>query len=561
MKTKSVLFIFFVSLGIYSFSFGQNQGVLPVYSSPMVFLDSLGQMVGALPQGYVILNTPNGQFDNGYIKGLAGNVAGAEGMIPAKNFDGNSISLFEETGKAALNLSNQYNTVTPCYDGFHLAVKIINDGYFDKTTYYYLNKFGTPIFSSAGYEKASIFHDGMASVRKDSKWMYINQKGHELKLIDTSIHSIIGVSPFYEGLSKIELGPGKKCGLETCYNYIFIDKNGKIKIDTRILFPNRVIKRIYDMQEGMSRIILFREDSKATDDDLAFVSSTGEVLCMIRSVFRSDNFNLGYSPVVTTIRTAEGIRNDSIFLLTSRGKRVLFDDPDGYVAYEVFHLYRNIYLVNMWNDKKVQKGLGKLYDASSGRFVYQTPEDVMGVRWNLASLRNYSSKRYYVINYETNKIVYDTEKALRKYTNMKEALLSADKVTEYECDEASELKDLKKLVALKKLTLSGMDVATLPSDFSPSLEVFKVDGLMNLINLPTRFNALEKLSLRNCPLVTNLFEVLEKQTRLKELYIINFGLTQEEAKRIEAMFPNARITITGKKEAACSDLQEEIDGF
>src|SRR4029078_3614078 len=110
MKTKSALFIFFVSFGIHSFSFGQNQGFLPVYSSPMVFLDSLGRIVGALPQGYVILNTPNGQFDNGYIKGLAGNVAGAEGMIPAKNFDGNSISLFEETGKAPLNLSNQYNT-------------------------------------------------------------------------------------------------------------------------------------------------------------------------------------------------------------------------------------------------------------------------------------------------------------------------------------------------------------------------------------------------------------------------------------------------------------------
>ncbi|MEP6794952.1 MAG: WG repeat-containing protein [Saprospiraceae bacterium] len=541
---------------------GQAQGVLPIYSSPMVFLDSLGKVVGTLPPDYVILNTPNGKFDNGYVKGLAGNAAGEEGLIPAKNFDSNNITLFDETGKAVVNLYDRYNTVTPCYNGFHLAVKITKEGYFDTTTYYYLDKSGTQVFSPNGYEKATIFNDGMAAVRKGNTWMYINELGHELKLIDTSIHSIVDVSPFYEGLSRIQLGPGKKCEFETCYNYIFIDKKGEIKIDTRILFPDKSIKRMYDIQEGMSRVIFYPEDDKAPGDDLSFVSDDGTILCMIRNVFRSDNFNLAHTPVVTLMRTADGsLKSDSVFLLTSQGNRILLDDSDGYIAYEVFHLDRGIFLVNMWNDKKLQKGIGKLYDASAERFVYETRDDEMGVRWDLISLRRSSTKRYYVINYKTNKIVYDTEIALRNYSSMKEALLSDHQVTEFECDDPAELKDLVKLTSLEKLTLQTMDVTTLPSDFNPPLKLLRIDGLKKLTKLPDRFTQLEKLSLRNCPSVTNLFEVLEKQTRLKELFIINFGLTSEEEQRIVTLFPNVMITISGTKKDAYYQVQEVIEGF
>jgi hypothetical protein len=216
----------------------------------------------------------------------------------------------------------------------------------------------------------------------------------------------------------------------------------------------------------------------------------------------------------------------------------------------------------IFRNDALEKGMSRIYNTKTHEFIYESRDDVMGIKWTLVSLRNSLTKRYYVVDYRTGEIVYDTDASDRNWTDVESALPQADQVRTFTCTNASDLVQLNKFQGLTSLTLKGMDVEALPAPFDfPDLKTLRIDNLMQLKAFPAHLKGLEKIALRNCISAVNLMELLEGQDNLKELYIINFDLTTEQKSGIRAMFPGAKVVIEGSARLANSELQMVIDGF
>ena len=102
---QSIYFLFVISTMIWLTEAKSQESLLPIYSNPMVFIDSLGNVIGTLPEGYKILNTKDGKHDRGFMRGLAGNSVPENAMIPAKNFGTGNIDFYDKTGKLIMQCS------------------------------------------------------------------------------------------------------------------------------------------------------------------------------------------------------------------------------------------------------------------------------------------------------------------------------------------------------------------------------------------------------------------------------------------------------------------------
>jgi hypothetical protein len=526
----------------------------------MVFLDSTGEVTGQLPQGYMILNRPDGKHYRGWVQGMTVNTAGTEGLIPAIHYDEKDISLFDRAGKRVRRLALQYHAVTPNYHGFHLAIRN-SEKQFAGPTYFYLDRYGDRIFASEGYQSATIFHEGWAAVRRNNQWMYLDDLGREYPVRDTSLKQIRGISPFYEGLSKMTLGPGKKCKFNTCFDYVYTDKNGAIVLDTRTLLPGEQILEANDMHDGYALIVLV-SDSSMVEKPIVYVHRSGRMI-RIENVWRRNDFKNGLAVVVTQKRATDGksILNDRCYLIDTLGMEIKFPAVDDMLPHEAFRLDDDIYYVSCWN-REVKKGVTRLYDARLRKYVYDVPDVVMGVKAPLVSLYNRTSQRYYVVDYKSGKVVYDTDVSALVMTNMEIAVQDPEHVRTFVCSKEVDLLQLNSLTGITDLTLRNLDVAVLSLQLNlPALKKLKIDNLMNLNAFPVHLKNLEKIALRNCVAATNLMELLQGQTQLKELYLVNFDLTSQQRTAIRNMFPGAHVVIEGSAKNADLELQIVIPGF
>jgi hypothetical protein len=559
-KNRMSGYLFFLCLSSINALIAQSGGILPIYDDPMVFLDSVGKVTGQLPKGYKILNRPDGEHYRGWVKGMAVNTAGAEGLIPAVHYEEKDISLFDRAGKRVRRLALQYHTVTPNYHGFHLASRN-SEKQFAGPTYFYLDRYGDRIFASEGYQSATIFHEGWAAVRRNNQWMYLDDLGREYPVRDTSLKQIRGVSPFYEGLSKIALGPGKKCRFGTCHDYVYTDKDGAIVLDTRTLLPGEQILEANDMHEGYALIVLV-SDSSMVEEPIVYVHRSGRMI-RIENVWRRNDFKNGLAVVVTQKRAPDGksILNDRCYLIDTLGREIMFPTVDDMPPYEAFRLDDHIYYVSCWH-REEKKGVTRLYDARLRKYVYDVPDVVMGVKAPLVSLYNRTSQRYYVVDYQSGKVVYDTDVGALVMTDIETALQDAEHVRTFVCSKDEDLLKLNSLPGITDLTLRSLDVTVLPLDLNlPALKKLKIDNLMHLSAFPVHLKNLEKIALRDCVAATNVMELLQGQTQLKELYLINFDLTLQQKAAIRNMFPDAHVVIEGSAKNADSELQIVIPGF
>ena len=527
----------------------------------MVFIDSTGNQIGEVPIGYQILNTESGKHNSGWRKGMAGNTVGDLGLIPIKNFETKDIMLIDFTGKPVVRLGQQYSSVTPCYNGFHIAF-VDSHTPFSTTTYYYLDQSGKCAFSCSGYKFASIFHDGLAAVRKENSWLYVNEQGEEFQWIDTSLKHIQEVTPFYDGLSLIKFGRGKKCGFSNCYDFAFMDKEGVIVLDSRKLFPSQLIKQMSIMSKGISLVSFYSDSTIGGSNHIAYINQKGKIIAKIDNVSRLNGFVGPYAPIDTYKKDGtNGSTHDSVYLLTPMAEKIFFEVIDDFVPYEVFYLNDSMYYVSTWRDQPAA-GMGRIFNASTHQYVFSTKEIVMGTKWSLISLLNYSTKQYYVVDYKTGKVVYDTDFGDRIWSNIDSALLHANEVRHFVCEESSTRPRLNKLLMLKELRLKNMDDESLPYEFNfQHLDVFRIDGMMGLKKFPTQMKELQKIALRNCVQANNLMELLEGQQNLNELFLINFDLTENDEMIIREKFPFAKIVVSGSPDSASNPIQEFIEGF
>jgi hypothetical protein len=551
--------VFFIIMNMMFWSEGANgqESLLPIYSNPMVFIDSTGKVVGTLPADYKILNTGDGKHDGGYAMGLAGNTVSANFLIPAKDFKTGKISFFDKSGKFKLSYGDFFESISPNINGFHLATHVDNKGMIPKTSYIFLNADGSRVFEYNGYYKADRFSEGMAAVHHRG-WHYIDYMGNKYNLIDSSLTNIVDVSSFYNGVSKIKIWKGNYLGGEH-FRFIFIDKKGNKLIDTEDIFPNEHIGIMGNMRDSISRIIFLDNKGYNLWGQTAYLKLNGEVLSRFDSLFRIQEFSGGYVPVLIQTKTAQKIKNAEGFIFTKNGEKIGFGkDKD---VLELIRIDGQFYWVYL-KDKNDNSNFSGIYDVMKREFIYQNKHDIMGMKWDLISFRDSKSNRYYVVNYKTGEIVFDTDKSELVFTDINEALAFKNEVRKFVCSKSEDVVRLGELQNLKELTLRNMDIVELPKNFQfAHLEKLKIDGLRNLKKLPDHIKDLKKLSLRNCPNVDNLMEMLTGLNGLEELFIINFDVTPEEKKKISENYKSAKLTIKGKKEYSDSELQEVIFGF
>ena len=534
-----------------------QESLLPIYSDPMVFIDSLGNVVGTLPGGYKILNTKDGKHDSGYVRGLAGNSVPVNAMIPAKDFNTGKIVFYDKTGKFIKSYGDQFESISPNINGFHLARKTDRRSILPKTSHYFMDASGARVFEYNGYYKADAFNEGFAAVNHRG-WHYIDTLGKRYDLIDSTFKNITEVSSFSNGVSKIKIRKGRYQSGDH-FRYVFIDKKGNTVLDTEDVFPDEYIGRMGNMRDGISRVIFLDEKGYTSWGETAYINMEGELIGRFDSLFRIKEFTNGFVPILVQTKTKRGFENDQGFILNKNGEKIGWGEDKAVV--ELLHIDDQFYWVYL-KDKKDGSTYSGVFDAVDQEFVYRNKHDIMGMKWNLISLRDSRSKRYYVVNYKTGELVYDTDKSNQVFSDIKEAIAHKEKVQKYLCTNSEDVASLGELKNLKELTLSNIDIVEFPGNFRFSeLEILKIDGLRKLENLPDHIKDLKKLSLRNCTKSDNLMSMVTGLKGLEELFIINFDVTAEEKTKIIEMYPDAKVTIKGKKKYADSELQEVIFGF
>ncbi|MEZ5059214.1 MAG: hypothetical protein R2879_19435 [Saprospiraceae bacterium] len=555
---KPTFLIFILSiLTSFNIAFSQNS-LLPIYSNPMVFIDSLGKVVGILPAGYKILNTKVGNHDGGYVHGMAGNSVSAYALIPAIDFNTSKISFFDKTGRFLLSYGNTYEAITPNINGFHLATKVDRKGILPRTSYTFLDAKGNQVFEYNGFYKADVFTEDLAAINNRG-WHYIDSTGQRYDLIDSSLtKDLYEVTSFSNGVSKIRIRKGRYQSGDH-YRYVFIDKKGNTVLDTDNVFPDEHIALMGDMHDSISRIIFQDERGYTTWGETAYLKLNGEVLGRFDSLFRIKEFSNGFVPILPQTKRKGTYENVDGFILTTTGERIGFGENKK--VRELVHINDQFFWVYL-ADKKDKSTYSGVFDAIKREFIYRNKHDIMGIKWDLISLRDSRSKRYYVVNYKTGEIVYDTDKSNLVFSNIQEALKYKNEVTKYVCLNAEDVASLGELKNLKELSLRKIDLVAFPENFTfENLEILKIDGLRKLEKLPDHIKNLKKLSLRDCTEANNLMSMVSGLTGLEELFIINFDLTTEEKNKITAMYPDTKVTIKGKKANADSELQEVIFGF
>jgi hypothetical protein len=534
-----------------------QESLLPIYSDPMVFIDSLGHIVGTLPKGNKILNTKDGKHDSGFVRGLAGNSVPVNAMIPAKNFSTGKIAFYDKTGKLIMPYGDQFESISPNINGFHLAKKVDRRSMLPRTSYHFIDASGSRVFEYNGYYKADAFNEGFAAVNHRG-WHYIDTLGKRHDLIDSTITNITEVSSFSNGLSKIKIRKGRYQSGDH-YRYVFIDKKGDKVLDTEDVFPDDYIGRMGSMRDSISRVVFLDEKGYTNWGETAYVNMEGEVIGRFDSLFRVKEFTDGFVPILIQTKTKRGFENGQGFILDKNGERIGWGADKDVV--ELLHIDDQFYWVYL-KDKKEGSNYSGVFDASAQEFVYRNKHDIMGMKWNLVSLRDSRSRRYYVVNYKTGEIVYDTDKSNQVFSNINEAIAHKEKVQKYICVNTEDVASLGELKNLKELTLRNIDIVEFPGNFRFSeLEILKIDGLRNLEKLPDHIKNVKKLSLRNCTKSDNLMSMVTGLNGLEELFIINFDVTAEDKTKIIEMYPDAKVTIKGKKKYADSELQEVIFGF
>ncbi|PHN08130.1 WG repeat-containing protein [Flavilitoribacter nigricans] len=102
----------------------------------------------------------------------------------------------------------------------------------DPPLYGYANSLGKMVIP-ARYETAGYFSDGVAAVRLDKKWFFIDQRDSIRFAVDPSLRGIQRVLEFHEGLCAVQRitdpGSSKRGNRKTGY----LDPNGSLVIDTK----------------------------------------------------------------------------------------------------------------------------------------------------------------------------------------------------------------------------------------------------------------------------------------------------------------------------------------
>lgn len=540
--------------------FAQREGLLPVYSNPMVFLKQDGQVAFTLPKDHVVLNNEDGTPDRGWAMGMAGNSAFVGGFSGVKNENNGQVYLYNDKGQMKYVFGAENIRIFPYHHNRAIKhIKKTSQLGIDQNLYYIIDTTGIPILNTSGYSNASSFYEAYSTV--------FPHNGQRM-VIDTAGKTVFeGVKTFDFRCFPPLSGMVKQCEVKSKISYLenfrfsFKNLKGEIAFDTDTVFPGRYIREMTDFNDDVAMVHFFHPQNLRSDS-MAFVHKSGRVIGYYSGFYRVEPFRNGFA--VLTLSKMEGTMNSpgECFLLDKENRKRRLPKNKG-IGAQVAYRINDRYLFVLFHKIPEEIGfLSGLYDIQTDKYIDIPKGQIQGVKWNLVSMLDVNTKRYFVYDLESKKIVYDTNAENLTFTDIQKALEQKNEVRKFICRKASDLPYLSELKNLKHLEIYHLEVDQLPSDLSKlQLESIKLDELRNLKTLPELGKNLKRIAFRDIPEVINLDSFIRSQLSLKELYLINFGFDAWKEREIKSLYPNAKVVIEGRVTTGNEMLESVIPGF
>lgn len=536
---------------------GQIQEVMPILTTPNKLIDQNGNVVAELPPNYSIINSLDGNHDMGWVQGMADIDIGECGNILAIDYDTREIAMFDLKGNKLRSFSNRYSTITPCQEGYHVGHFLDpNDTYKINKRFHFLDLQGYITFEPGGYSMAKPFNDGLAAVSIPKKgWTYINDLGHEKDIIPEQIKNIKDVSSFYHGLSMIK-SYRERDGYLYFYDGYYIDRKGEIVLDIQKLFPDKQLSRMSSFRGGTA-LLEFKKpkgDDKYRKSEYYYINTEGKV---ISSASELDGFREAKSAFIGYNETQSN-KSWKVHLNDAKGEKLSIPRIDGLTPTSVYPI--NDHYFQLTYSGKKGKGGKFVYDASVQDTIQKITGDVMAIKGDLISFKNSMTKRHFVINYKTKEIVLDTDVSNLKVRNLDHMEGEYSKVKNFVCSRMEDVDRLPLLTNLKELTIQNLEVESLPDLSSlTKLKILRIDNCRSLKQFPDYLTKLTQLSLRSCTSATNTKAMIDNQTELEILYLLNFDLPSDYKRLLSSKYPKGEIF--GNAKSAESELQVISSGF
>ncbi len=549
----------FIILGVLRAS-GQSEGLLPIYTNPMVFLNQNGEVACTLPPDHIVMNNEDGTLDRGWAMGMAGNSAFVGGFSGVKNEKNGQVYIYDQKGKMRSAYGAENIRIFPFHHNRSIKhIKKTSPMGIDQNFYYIIDTTGMNIIDPYGYSNASSFFEGYSTVFPRSGTR---------RVIDTSGNTMFeGIQTFdfrcfppSSGLVKQSEVKNKVSYLEN-FRFSFKNLKGEIVFDTDSIFPGRHIKQMTDFEDDVAMVHFFHPQNLRSDS-IAFVHKSGRIIGYYNAIYRAEPFKNGYAAIC--LSKLEGTTNSpgDCFLLDKDNKQRKFPKNKGIEAQVAYRINDRYFFVLFHKIPKEIGFLSGLYDIQTDSYIDIPRGQIQGVKWNLVSMLDVNTRRYFVYDLERKKIVYDTNAENLTFNDIQKALEQKNEVRKFVCRKASDLPYLSELKNLKHLEIHNLDVDQLPADLSTlHLESIKIDELRNLKSLPDLGKNLKRIAFRDIPKVDNLDVFIRLQVSLKELYLINFGIDAFKEREIKSIYPNAKVVIEGNVTTGNEMLESVIPGF
>ncbi|HZV68901.1 MAG TPA: WG repeat-containing protein [Saprospiraceae bacterium] len=533
MKVHICKFLFLL-IGCLYVTASCAQEYMPVYSSPAVYLDSTGRVVKEIDEKYFL------EFLPGNVQQPYYNTIGKCGTIFVRERKSNRIHFLDRSGNWFNVAYPNLASISECSEGFH-----VGKAYGNK--YFFYNTRGVRVFSQEGYDQADQFSEGLAAVKSNGRFFYINDLGHEVNIISSELKGIKKTFSFHDGLARIEMfGNGQNSPLG--YRKAFINRSGSVVLNLEQLLPGKFIIEVSDFKDSICMIQYYKDHINTSQLFVTYIDTRGKEVFRIKNAAGGQSYHPSGTPVmIRNSKTPMG-KIDSAYILMPLGKKKFFRPYQSQHVRGIFYLADDYYSVQYRDSVDASNTVTRIYSARLDKVRYVTKHEVRGVKWDLLSLYDPKEGRTYVVNMSTGQIVFDRDITSRVFTDLASTVLYKDKVRRYLCDDPSEISQLNQFKNLREVSFERMNIQEWNYNLKlPKLESIRFDSLMFLDSFPTHFSGLKKIAVRNCFRAQNVIQLVEGQELLEKIVFINMSVPMEDARSIGAQYPNAMVRIDGHK--------------
>ncbi len=525
----------------------QEQTLILIPGKKEILLDTNGKAFFELNEQYEFINSDISFDGNGYHKSVVYSFNGFPLLVKKR---GDKVYLLlDKNGETKAWLPSGLKGVAPKKGGFYLASKEVDEKFYRSTRFVFIDESGSFVFLKEGYSTASSFSDGIAAVNS-GRWIFINDLGHEIKILPDSMKNARSVTRFHEDVSIVLMNPSSKSGMPVFRPYV-IDAKGNILIDVSALFPGKEIKNMHEFKGGVSMIEFFWDHNLPySGRPIAFINKSGKVLLDVDHVIDEKVGEGGH--IVLSRRQKNG--KDKWEMYEPNGKPMKLPAGVNYIK-----PISKKYVKLSFEDPKV-KSKSSLYDIQTMKWVYETTGyDCMGVVYDRALLSG-PNEEVKLVHLKTGAILYQSSLKDQKVNDLDRYLGKLEDISIFYCYKDEWVPRIGEMTGLKELNLNNLSVEKFPTIAKKEkLTLLRISNCRKLEEMDGDINQLTKLSISGGTSLHGLDKFVLNQSRLKELHLINMDFSVGEKSNILARFPQAVIKGTAKE--ADYELQEVIEGF